>query len=283
MKHFWGLCLSSAVCKTGCHTSSSYEGVKHNRGKAEKPRALTRAWPECVQLNSMPTLSSVLAVQLSTRRSPTDSLTCAGVRVRSWILYPAEKGGKTRQSADGLLFSWDHRRSLSAPTLPSPGPSFTYYQSLNLSLSLSHTSRTLHLDTTPILHLDIGFGIHSIKLSTHIHRLLLKFWLLQVMTDVWIIFHLTDNSNDVERGLKRLISNTSLAGHVASAADQMTGNSETSPGVPQRVLPIGMKLLIWILLTDTDIYWFWTQNLKKTKTSTPAPAHLTNEPPYLAI
>lgn len=51
--------------------------------KKEKAGTLTRACPEWVQLNSMPTLSSVLAVQLSTRRSPTDSLTCAGVRVRS--------------------------------------------------------------------------------------------------------------------------------------------------------------------------------------------------------
>lgn len=68
------------------------------------------------------------------------------------------------------------------------------------------------------------------------------------------LFLLTNNSDNVERGLKRLISNTSLAGHDAGVADEITGNSETRPGVPQRVLPIGMKFLIWILLTDTEIY-----------------------------
>ncbi len=69
-----------------------------------------------------------------------------------------------------------------------------------------------------------------------------------------IFFHLTDNSNDVERGLKRLVSNAGLAGHDASVADEVAGNSETHPGIPQRILPIRVKLFIWILLTDTEFY-----------------------------
>lgn len=64
---------------------------------------------------------------------------------------------------------------------------------------------------------------------------------------------LTDNSNYVERGLKGLISNLSLAGHDPGVADQMAGNRETPLGVPQRLLPIRMKLLVWILLTDTEM------------------------------
>lgn len=104
--------------------------ISYHRGGAEKPRALTRAWPECVQLNSMPTLSSVVAVQLSTSRSPTHSLACVGVRLSSWILYPAEKGGRTWESANGLLFSWDYRLSLHLLSLLSP--TFTHYQSLCL-------------------------------------------------------------------------------------------------------------------------------------------------------
>lgn len=75
--------------------------------------------------------------------------------------------------------------------------------------------------------------------------------------------YLTNNSHNVERRFKCLISDTSLAGHDAGIADQVTGNGETRPGVPQRVLPIRIKLLIWILLTDTENYWSWTRYLKK--------------------
>lgn len=69
-------------------------------------------------------------------------------------------------------------------------------------------------------------------------------------------FFLTNNSDNVVWGLKRLISNTCLTGHNPGIADQMTGNSEPFPGIPQRFLPIRMKLLIRILLTNTEIQDF---------------------------
>lgn len=67
-------------------------------------------------------------------------------------------------------------------------------------------------------------------------------------------FFPTNNSYDVERGLKGLISDVCLAEDDAGVADQVTGNSETLPSVPQSFLAIRMKFFIWILLADTETY-----------------------------
>lgn len=78
---------------------------------------------------------------------------------------------------------------------------------------------------------------------------------------------LTNNSYDVERGLKGLISDVCLAEDDAGVADQVTWNSETLPSIPQSFLPVRMKLFIWILLADTEkydytLFWFWSSGLR---------------------
>lgn len=65
---------------------------------------------------------------------------------------------------------------------------------------------------------------------------------------------LTNDSYDVEGGLKGLISDVCLAEDDAGVADQVTRNSKTFPSVPQSFLPIRMKLFIWILLAGTETY-----------------------------
>lgn len=67
---------------------------------------------------------------------------------------------------------------------------------------------------------------------------------------------LTHDSYDVERGLDGLISNVCLAEDDPGVADQVTGNGETLPSIPQSFLPIRMKLFIWILLTDTETHGY---------------------------
>lgn len=63
---------------------------------------------------------------------------------------------------------------------------------------------------------------------------------------------LTNDSYDVERGLKGLISDVCLAEDDAGIADQVTWNGEALPSIPQSFLPIRMELFIWILLADTE-------------------------------
>lgn len=63
---------------------------------------------------------------------------------------------------------------------------------------------------------------------------------------------LTNDSYDVERGLKGLISDLCLAEDDAGVADQVTWNHETLPSVPHSFLPIRIKFFIWILLADTE-------------------------------